>query len=85
MHIVYKPMKVGWLAGGLFVELHPPLDDDLGEYEIYLQRVLDAVSDMIAAHPEWSEINDNRRLHLDGAALRKAVAEKSGIPVLITR
>ncbi len=85
VHIVNQPIKLGWMAGGLFVELHPPLDEEQAEYENYLQRVLDAVADMIAAHPEWSEINDNRRLHLDGAALRKAVEEKSGIPVLITR
>jgi hypothetical protein len=47
--------------------------------------VLDKVADMIAAHPEWSEMNDNRSLSLNGAALRKAVEEKSGIPLLISR
>ena len=85
VHIVNQPIKLGWMAGGLFLELHPPLDEDLPQYENYLQRVLDKVADMIAAHPEWSELNDNRSLSLNGAALRKAVEEKSGIPLLITR
>jgi L,D-transpeptidase ErfK/SrfK len=85
VHIVNQPIKLGWMAGGLFVELHPPLDEDLPEYENYLQRVLDAVADMIATHPEWSAQNNDRRLSLNGAALREAVEEKSGIPVLITR
>jgi len=85
VHIVNQPIKLGWMAGGLFVELHPPLDEDAAEYENYLQRVLDAVADMIAIHPEWSALNNNRRLSLNGAALRDAVEEMSGIPVLITR
>ncbi|MGB5259285.1 MAG: L,D-transpeptidase family protein [Gammaproteobacteria bacterium] len=85
VHIVNQPIKLGWMAGGLFVELHPPLDEDLPEYENYLQRVLDAVADMIAAHPELSALNNEHRLSLNGAALRKAVEEQSGIPVLITR
>ena len=85
VHIVNQPIKLGWMAGGLFVELHQPLDEDLPEYENYLQRVLDKVADMIASHPEWSELNDDRRLSLNGSALRKAVEEKSGVPVLITR
>ena len=85
VHIVNQPIKLGWMAGGLFVELHPPLEEDAAEYENYLQRVLDAVADMIATHPEWSELNNDRRLSLNGAALRKAVEEMSGIPVLITR
>jgi L,D-transpeptidase ErfK/SrfK len=83
VHIVNQPIKLGWMAGGLFVELHPPLDEDLADYENYMQRVLDAVADMIADHPEWQ--GNTRRLSLDGAALRMAAEEKSGIPVLITR
>ena len=85
VHIVNQPIKLGWIAGGLFAELHPPLDEDLPEYENYQQRVLDAVADMIATHPEWTGANNNKRLSLNGAALRKAVEEKNGIPVLITR
>ena len=85
VHIVNQPIKLGWMAGGLFVELHSPLEEDAAEYENYLQRVLDAVADMIATHPEWSDLNNDRRLSLNGAALRKAVEDMSGIPVLITR
>ncbi|MDX1697287.1 MAG: L,D-transpeptidase family protein, partial [Thiohalobacterales bacterium] len=85
VHIVNQPIKLGWMAGGLFAELHPPLDEDLAEYENYQQRVLDAVADMMATHPAWTGAGDTPRLTLDGAALRKAVEEKNGIPLLITR
>jgi L,D-transpeptidase ErfK/SrfK len=85
VHIVNQPIKLGWMAGGLFLELHPPLDDDLPVYEKHIQRVLDKVADMIAAHPEWSELNDNRSLSLNGAVLRKAFEETSSIPLLISR
>ena len=85
VHIVNQPIKLGWMAGGLFVELHPPLEEDAAKYENYQQRVLDAVADMMATHPAWSDMNNEQRLSLNGAALRKAVEEQSGIPVLITR
>ena len=85
VHIVNQPIKLGWMAGGLFVELQPPLDEDQAIYENYLQRVLDAVAEKLATRPEQSGLNGDRRITLDGAALRQAVEEKSGIPVLITR
>jgi L,D-transpeptidase ErfK/SrfK len=85
VHLVNQPIKLGWMAGGLFVELHPPLDEDLAEYENYLQRVLNAVADKLTEQPDRVELNGNRRISLDGAALRQAVADKSGIPMLITR
>ncbi len=85
VHIVNQPIKLGWLAGGLFVELHPPLDEDLPQYENFLQRVLDAVAEKLAREKDHASLNDSRRVTLDGAALRRAVEDKSGIPVLITR
>lgn len=85
VHIVNQPIKLGWMAGGLFVELHPPLDEDLPQYENFLQRVLDAVAEKLAEEKDNAALNDSRRVTLDGAALRRAVEEKSGIPVLITR
>jgi len=85
VNLVNQPIKLGWMAGALFVELHPPLEEELPEYDNYLQRVLDAVADMLAASAGYDGLNADRRLHLNGEALRKAVEEKSGIPVLISR
>ncbi|MGB5538830.1 MAG: L,D-transpeptidase family protein, partial [Gammaproteobacteria bacterium] len=52
VHIVNQPIKLGWMAGALFLELHPPLEEDEPLYQDYLQRVLDAVADMLAEQPD---------------------------------
>jgi L,D-transpeptidase ErfK/SrfK len=85
VHLVNQPIKLGWLAGALFLELHPPLEEEEPLYQDYLQRVLDAVADMLAEQPGSPHLNADRRLSLSGAALRQAVEEKSGIPIQITR
>jgi L,D-transpeptidase ErfK/SrfK len=85
VQLVNQPIKLGWMAGGLFVELHPPLDEDLPKYQDYQQRVLDAVAEMLAAQPGQTGLNADRSISLNGEALRRAVAQKNGIPVLITR
>ncbi len=85
VQLVNQPIKLGWMAGGLFVELHPPLDEELEQYRDYQQRVLDAVADMLSAQPGQAELNADRRISLNGEALRQAVERRDGIPVLITR
>jgi L,D-transpeptidase ErfK/SrfK len=83
VQLVNQPIKLGWLAGSLFLELHPPLEEDEEKYQDYMQSVLDAISDFLA-----DEKNTNstfyRGIKLKGNALRQAVEEKSGIPVLIS-
>jgi L,D-transpeptidase ErfK/SrfK len=85
VQLVDQPIKLGWMADGLFLELHPPLEEEEPEYQDYMQRVLDAVADMLAAESGPDGVNADRHLSLNGEALRQAVREKSGIPVLITR
>jgi L,D-transpeptidase ErfK/SrfK len=85
VQIVNQPIKLGWLAGSLFVELHPPMDEDLDEYADYMQRVLDAVADYITAHADVIEASTGKSLALSGIALRQAVEERSGIPVNISK
>jgi L,D-transpeptidase ErfK/SrfK len=75
VHIVNQPIKLGWLAGSLFVELHPPLDEDQDKYANYMQSVLDAIAEFTAQ----DEIN------LSGRALWEAIEHQDGIPVAVTR
>jgi L,D-transpeptidase ErfK/SrfK len=75
VHIVNQPIKLGWLAGSLFVELHPPMDEDKDKYTNYMQRVLDAIAEFTAQY----EIN------LSGRALWEAIEHQDGIPVAVTR
>jgi L,D-transpeptidase ErfK/SrfK len=85
VQLVNQPIKLGWMADGLFVELQPPLEEDEPKFQDYMQRVLDAVADMLASQSGPGGINSDRHLSLNGEALRKAVEERNGIPVLITR
>lgn len=75
VHLINQPIKLGWLAGSLFVELHPPLEEDAENYANYMQSVLDAIAEFTAP----DEIN------LSGRALWQAIEHQDGIPVAVTR
>jgi hypothetical protein len=49
-----------------------------------MQSVLDAISDFLANNENTGGI-DSEGISLSGSALRQAIAEQSGIPVLISR
>jgi L,D-transpeptidase ErfK/SrfK len=84
VELVNQPIKLGWLAGSLFLELHPPLEEDEEKYQDYMQSVLDAISDFLAEEGNIGGI-ESRNISLSGSALRQAVEKKSGIPLLISR
>jgi L,D-transpeptidase ErfK/SrfK len=84
VQLVNQPIKIGWLAGSLFLELHPPLEEDQEKYQDYMQSVLNAISDFLADEQNNGGV-DSIDLSLSGSALRQAVVEKNGIPVLISR
>lgn len=85
VQIVNQPIKLGWLAGSLFLELHPPLDEDLEKYDDFMQRVLDAIADFISGHADMIEANTSKALSLSGRVLRQAVEDRNGIPVMISK
>jgi L,D-transpeptidase ErfK/SrfK len=70
VQIVNQPVKVGWLADTLFIEIHPPLEEDAARLSL-MEAAMDLVNEA------WHQ----RPLLLDGRALIKAVEEKRGIPV----
>ena len=84
VQLVNQPIKLGWLAGSLFIELHPPLDEDLEQYQDYMRSVLDAIADFLADERNAGAM-DSVDVSLSGSALRQAVEEQSGMPVLISR
>jgi len=85
VRIVNQPIKLGWLADSLFIELHPPLEEDEEKYADYMQSTLNSIADFLTANNDTPDINAGRTIHLSGRALRQAVEERSGIPVIITR
>ena len=84
VQLVNQPIKLGWLADSLFIELHPPLDEDLEQYQDYMRSVLDAIADFLADERNAGAM-DSVNISLSGSALRQAVEEQSGMPVLISR
>lgn len=72
VQIVNQPVKVGWLGDTLFIEIHPPLDEDKANTDL-------ATLAMNLVNAQW----ERRPFVLDGRALNQAIAQQNGIPVAI--
>jgi L,D-transpeptidase ErfK/SrfK len=75
VNFVNQPAKLGWLGDILFVEVHPPLEEDLEKQPDQVRVILDQVS----------KEREKRAFTLDGAAVKRAVQEHKGIPVPISK
>lgn len=75
VNFVDEPIKLGWVADTLFIEVHPPLEEDTKRTEDLLGAAQDLVNKMKAKHP----------FVLDNGAFKRAVEEKKGIPVPISK
>ncbi len=74
VQIVNQPIKLGWQGKTLFLEVHPPLEEDQ-EKSQNLQ--------CIAYEMILNEI-ENKDAILDIKTIKQALQEKSGMPVPIT-
>ena len=83
VQIVNQPIKVGWLLESLFIELHPPLEEDEKKYADYKQMVLTAINDFLALESSKRHIAED--FEIDEEALKEAIIKISGMPVLISR
>ena len=83
VQVVNQPIKLGWLLDSLYIELHPPLEEDEGRYSNYKQMVVTAINDFLTLKSSKKNIPAN--FEIDQEALKQAILEKSGIPVLISR
>ncbi|KPK17799.1 MAG: hypothetical protein AMJ62_00755 [Myxococcales bacterium SG8_38] len=72
--IVNQPIKVGWLGDQLYVEIHPPLEEETPKGSLR-KRVLDVVE----------AESSRRRVVLDDGALKTALKLGNGIPMPIGR
>lgn len=73
VRILDEPVKLGWLAGTLFIEVHPPLEEEAGRD--LRREALERIYAELGRHPA----------RLDGAALKRALKERRGIPIPITK
>ena len=75
VEIVNQPVKLGWLRDVLYIEVHPPLEEDeqgIGE----LRRL---ALDLLA------QADAERPFRLSGSDLETALQQRTGIPVPISR
>lgn len=75
VQIVNQPVKVGWLAGTLYMEVHPPLEEDVAGQATLMTTALDVLEAALKKRPTA----------ISGRAIRQAVEEQRGIPVAISR
>jgi len=75
IQIVNQPVKLGWLADTLYIEIHPALDENQLTPGNDLQTVLNMVAEYTADRP----------ITLSGSALRMAIERQDGIPVAISK
>lgn len=76
VRLINQPIKLGWGPQGLYLEVHPPLEEDDRPIEFLIAETFDQIGLKLAARPD---------LALDEAAAKVALIEKSGLPVPITR
>lgn len=73
VYIVNQPIKVGWFEDSLYIQVYPNLEKTKIRYEDKLDQALELII----------RANKNQHPVIEGAALRKALEESSGRPVLI--
>jgi L,D-transpeptidase ErfK/SrfK len=75
VQIVNQPVKTGWQDGVLYIEVHPPLDEDHTAQADLLRFTLERV---------YAELKEQPAV-LDGQALREAVQQARGIPTAVSK
>lgn len=75
VQIVNQPVKVGWLEGILYLEVHPPIEEHLEAREDMLRYALEVI---------YREL-EKRPAILIGRNVTQAIEKQSGIPVAISR
>ena len=74
VYLVNQPVKLGWYGDTLYLEVHPPLEEDQDARSGLLRYTLDKVYAVLTEHP----------VTLDGSAVRQAVEQARGTPVPIS-
>lgn len=75
VQIVSQPVKFGWEEGTLYMEVHPPLDEDMESFAHLEDMAMD----------ELIQIALERPFRMDMTAFKRALFEQKGMPVVIAR
>lgn len=83
VNIVNQPIKLGWLLDSLFIELHPPLEEDAAKITDYKKLVISEINDFLMQENNQKKLGQH--FEINHEMLDHAITEKSGIPVMISR
>ena len=75
VRIVSETAKVGWFGGKLYLEIHEPLEEDLVGQATLLDNALRLID----------AAQKSRLVELDEEAIARALEERSGMPVAISK
>lgn len=86
VYIVNQPIKLGWLEKNLYIELHPPLDEDMTDTEpaLYMQEIYTTVQSFLQKTDTSPDGKSIRNIRIDETALVGAIKRINGIPTLIS-
>ncbi len=74
VRIVNQPAKAGWYGGKLYLEIHPPLEEDLAGRARLLDTAFAAIDEALS----------QRNGEVDEAAVRRVIKQQSGIPEVVS-
>lgn len=75
VRLVNEPYKAGWFAGTLYVEAHPVLEEHRTDADDGFKPLVERLTEVLGS----------TRHRVDYTRLRQALAERSGLPVAVSR
>ncbi len=74
VRIVNQPVKAGWYGGDLYLEVHPPLEEDQAGRDALFATAMEVIDEALF----------RRMVELDRFAVLEAIVAQSGIPTVIS-
>lgn len=84
VQIVNQPIKLGWLGKLLFIELHPPLEEDAMEPDDYIEKTHNMILEFLEKTTAGIADGAITNIKIDRQALESAIQTMNGIPTLIS-
>ena len=85
VQIVNQPIKLGWLGNHLFIELHPPLEEEKMAITDYNREVDKTIYEFLEKTSKDRTDGNTKNIRINQKALESAIREWNGIPRLITK
>lgn len=84
VQIVNQPIKLGWVGKLLFIELHPPLEEEEVAPADYIHMVHDTIVEFLDKTTRDARGQTIKFVRIDQESLDLAIQERNGIPRLIS-